>query len=247
MQHYQISVLIYIGQIIFLITGELILTKVVAVNGSPKMGKGNTAKILTPFLEGMKDAGASVELFYAKSLNISPCAGEFYCWNKKPGQCYIDDSMQSLYPRLANADILVLATPIYVPLPGEMQNFMNRLVPLLDPIPRMRGGRTRAKFHHEVKVSKIVLVSSSGWWEMGNFETVLRIVKEFAEDANVEFSGALLRPHANYMAENKEKAEKIFEAARQAGHQLAEEGKMSKRLLKIIGQPLISEENWLSE
>jgi len=223
------------------------LTKVVAVNGSPRMGKSNTTKILTPFLEGMKDAGASVELFYAKRLNIKPCTGEFYCWNKNPGQCHIDDDMQPLYPKLASADILVLATPVYVPLPGEMQNFLNRLVPLIDPVLKKQNGRTRARFRTNVKISRIALVSSSGWWEMGNFGTVVRIVEEFAKDADVEFAAALLRPHSSYMAENKEKAEKIFEAAKQAGNRLVKEGRMPKRFLKIIGQPLISEEKALTE
>jgi multimeric flavodoxin WrbA len=220
------------------------LTKVVAINGSPKMQKGNTAKILTPFLEGMEEAGASVELFYAKRLNVKPCAGEFYCWNKKPGQCYIDDGMQSLYPKLHEADILVLATPVYVPLPGEMQNLINRLVPLIDPALERRNGRTRARFRVDVKISKIALVSSSGWWEMGNFGTVLRIIKELAEDADAEFAGALLRPHASFMTEYKEKAEKIFAAAKQAGYQLVKEGRMSKDLLKAVSQPLISEDKW---
>lgn len=218
------------------------MTKVVAINGSPKMEKGNTAKILTPFLEGMKEAGASVELFYAKRLNVKPCAGDFYCWDKKPGQCHIDDSMQSVYPKLREADILVLATPVYIPLPGEMQNLINRLVPFVREILKTKDGRTRARFRADVKISKFVLVSSSGWWEMGNFRTVLRVVKELAKDVNVEFAGALLRPHSGYMAENKEKAEKIFEAAKQVGYELAKEGTMSKSLLKIISQPLISQE-----
>ena len=220
------------------------MTKVVAINGSPKMEKGNTAKILTPFLEGMKEAEASVELFYAKRLNVKPCTGEFHCWNKNPGQCYIDDRMQPLYLKLRDADILVLATPIYVPLPGEMQNLINRLVPLIDPVLNRRNGRTRARFRADVKISKFVLVSSSGWWEIGNFGTVLRIVKELAKDTNVEFAGAVIRPHASIMTENKEKAEKIFAAARQAGYQLVKEGRMSKDLLKIISQPLISEEKY---
>src|SRR4030042_5975248 len=128
------------------------------MNGSPKMEKGNTAKILTPFLEGMKEAGASVELFYAKRLNVKPCAGDFYCWDKKPGQCHIDDSIQSVYPKLREADILVLATPVYIPLPGEMQNLINRLVPLMDPHLKRRNGRTRARFHSDVKIRKFVLV-----------------------------------------------------------------------------------------
>jgi len=223
------------------------LTKAVAISGSVRMEKSNTAKILTPFLEGMKEAGAPVELFYAKRLNVKPCTGELHCWNKKPGQCYIDDSMQSLYPKLRDTDILVFATPVYVPLPGEMQNIINRLVALIDPALQRKDGRTRARLRADVKISKIALVSTSGWWEMGNFGTVLRIVKEFAEDANVEFAGAVLRPHASFMARNKEKAEKIFEAARQAGYQLVKEGRMSKDILKTISQPLVSEKWWQKE
>lgn len=216
------------------------MTKVVAINGSPKMEKGRTAKILTPFLEGMEKAGAVIELFYARRLNVKPCDGEFHCWRKTPGQCHIDDSMQLLYPKLREADILVLATPVYVPLPGEMQNLINRIVPLMDPILRQQNGRTRARFRDDVKISKFVLVSSCGWWEMGNFGTVLRIVEELAKDVNVEFAGALLRPHAGRMLEYPEKSAEIFEAARQAGYELVKEGRMPKSLLEIICQPLTS-------
>lgn len=221
------------------------MTTVVAINGSPNMEKGATADILTPFIEGMEEAGASVELFYASRLNVKPCAGEFYCWNKNPGECYIKDDMQTLYPKLRAAQILVLATPVYVPLPGEMQNLINRLVPLVLPALNTKNGRTRAKFRTDVNIKNIALVSSSGWWELGNFGTVLRIVKELAQDCNVQFAGALLRPHANYMDGNKEKAKKIYGAARQAGHELVQEGRVSKQLLRIISQPLISREKWL--
>jgi multimeric flavodoxin WrbA len=211
------------------------------------MEESNTAKILIPFLEGMKEGGASVEVFYARRLNVKPCDGEFYCWNKRPGRCYINDDMQLLYPKLRDADILVLATPVYIPFPGEMQNLLNRIVPLVNPIIKTRNGRTRARFRPDVKIKKIALVSSSGWWEMGNFGTVLRSVKELAKDASVEFAGALLRPHVSWLGENGKRAEEIFKAARQAGLQLVREGKMSKGLLKIICQPLISNARFLSE
>ena len=38
--------------------------KVIAINSSPNMDKGNTAAILNPFLDGMKEAGAEVELYF---------------------------------------------------------------------------------------------------------------------------------------------------------------------------------------
>lgn len=208
------------------------------------MEKGYTEMMLVPFLEGMKEAGASVELLYAKRLNVKPCTGEFHCWYEKPGQCYINDDMQQIYPKLREAEILVLATPVYIPLPGEMQNFINRLCPLVEPILSKHDNRTRAKFHGEVKISKIVLVSVCGWWEMGNFNTVLRIAKELALDVNVEFAGALLRPHAFLMVENKDRARVILSSTKQAGYQLLVDGKLPEDLLKVISQPLISEEKF---
>jgi multimeric flavodoxin WrbA len=222
----------------------MVLARVVAINGSAKMENGNTALVLASFLDGVREAGASVELFYVKRLNVKPCTGEFYCWNKKPGECYINDDMQVLYPKLREADMLVLATPVYIPLPGEMQNLINRLCPLVEPILEFQDGRTRARFHDDVNIRKIVLVSTCGWWEIGNFGTVLRIAEELAKDVSVEFAGAVLRPHAYLMVENKEKAKKVTEALRQAGYELMKKGRMSKSLLEVISQPLVSEEEY---
>ena len=220
--------------------------KVIAINGSPRMEKGYTALILTPFIQGMIDTGAKVELFYARRLKIKPCTcGQMYCWYTKAGECCIQDDMQLLYPQLREADILVLATPVYIPLPGEMQNFINRLCPLIIPILENREGRTRVRFHKQVKIRKIVLLSSGGWWEKANFETVVRITEELAKGASVEFAGAVLRPHAFLMKE-KEKltkdGEAVLNAVKRAGYELVKEGGMNKETLDAISRPLISEE-----
>jgi len=219
------------------------LTRVVAVNGSPMMDKGNTERILRPFLEGAKEAGAEVEVFYAKKLDIQPCRGELLCWGRNLGKCHIKDDMESVYPALRRADIMVLATPVYIPLPGEMQNFLNRLCPLVNPVLTRKNGRTRARFHSDVKIKKIVLVSSGGWWEKGNFGTVLRIAKEVAKDCNVEFAGALLRPHAHLLAKGGPRAVRVLAAARDSGRELVASGRIPKRLLDSVARPLISEED----
>jgi len=220
------------------------LVKVIVFNGSARMDKGNTGLVLAPFLDGLKQAGATVELFYSKKLNVKSCSGELSCWHKTPGRCYIQDDMQKLYPKLRQADILVLATPVYLPLPSEMQNIMNRLVPLIEPILEFKDNRTRAKFHKEVNIRKIVLVSVCGWWELGNFETLLRIVEEIAKDVDCEFTGALLRPHAYLMKRNLEKTKEVNDALRQCGFELVKNGKIEDKLLKIISQPLISEKEY---
>jgi len=223
------------------------MSKAVAINGSPRMEKGNTAMVLTPFIQGMMDAGSDVELLYASRLKVKPCTcGEMYCWNEMPGECCIKDDMQLLYPKLREADILVLATPVYIPLPGDMQNIINRLCPLLDPFLEFREGRTRARFRKDVGIRKIVLVSTGGWWEKANFGTVVRITEELAKDASVEFAGAVLRPHAHLMKEKGEltqDGEAVLNAVRRAGYELVKEGVMTKETLETISRPLISQED----
>ena len=222
------------------------MIKVVAINGSPRMDKGNTAMILAPFIQGMTDAGSDVELFYARRLKVKPCTcSEMFCWYSEPGECCIKDDMELIYPKLRKADILVLATPVYIPLPGDMQIIINRLCPLMEPFLETREGRTRGRFHDNVKIRKIVLVSTGGWWEKGNFGTVLRIVEEIAEDASVEFAGAVLRPHAFLMKKKGEltkDGKAVLSAVKRAGNELINEDRMNKETLETVSHPLISQE-----
>jgi multimeric flavodoxin WrbA len=221
------------------------MRKILVVNGCLRMEQSATEKILAPFYEGMRQAGGSVEMFYLKRMKIRPCEGDFICWAQTPGICPIQDDMQMLYQKMREADILVFATPVYIPLPGQMQDMLNRMVALIDPVVRTREGRTRGVFRKDVTVKKLVLVSSCGWWELGNFETVERIIRELAEDGSVTYVGAVLRPHIQWLEKNPEKAEEVFQASRDAGFQLVKKGTMSKETLCIISQPLVSNAQFL--
>ncbi len=224
--------------------------KIFAINGSPRMEKGNTELILEPFLQGIRDTGSETEKYYATALDIKPCScGYFYCWDSSPGNCIIDDDMQMLYPKLKKSDILVIATPVYTQLPGDLQNFINRLLPLMNPKLEMHEERTRARLRDNVNITKIALVSVCGWWEMGNFETVEKIIQELSKTTNVEYAGALLRPHS-YMMRNQgkltEDGKQILEHTKKAGRELITEGRMQKETLDAISRPLITKEQYLS-
>lgn len=179
-----------------------------------------------------------------KDLNISPCTGKLHCWVKIPGKCYIQDAMQSLYPTLKSAGTLIIATPVYIPLPGEMQNFVNRLCPLLEPELETREGRTRGRMRSDVSISRIALVATSGWWEIENLDTVVRIARELAEDVSVPFAGTVLRPHAAMALNSGEKSREVLDAAEQAGFELATTVTMLSKTLALVSQPLIDQENY---
>ena len=81
-----------------------------AINGSPRP-QGNTETLLDSFLSGAERAGADIEKINAANLKISPCLNCGGC--DKTGQCVVQDAMQSLYPKLLAADLLVLASPLF--------------------------------------------------------------------------------------------------------------------------------------
>lgn len=224
------------------------MTRVMAVNGSPRMEKGSTEMILAAFLKGMTEAGAETETVYPSRLKIRPCdCNEMRCWYRHPGECHHADDMRDLYPRLARAEILVLATPVYVPLPGDMQHFVNRMTALMDPEVVTREGRTRARLRDHVKTEKYVLVSTGAWWEKENFGTLLRIVQELAENSSAQFAGAVLRPHVEVMKRNGRltpDGEGVLRAAEQAGHELIEKGAMKSTTLEAVSRPLITRETF---
>ena len=85
--------------------------KLLILKGSPRE-KGNSNVLADRAAAGALEAGAEVESVYLHGLDIRPCDGCDLC--KENGEfCVIDDDMQSLYPKLLEADAMLLASPIY--------------------------------------------------------------------------------------------------------------------------------------
>ena len=224
---------------------------VLAINSSPKMEKSNTSLILDPFLAGLKEAGAKVELFYTRKLDIKPCTGEFHCWVKQPGECYQKDDMQTLYPKLREAEILVFATPVYVDgITGPLKNLLDRMIPLVKPIFELREGHCRHPAREKADKGKLVLVSNCGFWELDNFDPLVVHMKAMCKNMSREFAGALLRPHGSafsYMHRQGLPVADILEAAKEAGKQLAHHGQISAETLKTISRELLPLDMYVQE
>ena len=86
--------------------------KILILNGSPRPN-GNTAALIAAFAEGAQAAGNDVTVFDVCQKQIAGCKGCEYCHTKGNGSCIQKDDMQELYPLLADAEMLVLASPIY--------------------------------------------------------------------------------------------------------------------------------------
>ncbi len=218
--------------------------KVLAINGSPHMDKGNTALILHPFLEGTREEGAQVELLYTRKLDIKPCLGCFGCWIKTPGKCVQRDDMAALLPKLRGADVWIFATPVYFDaVSGPLKNLIDRMTPFLRLYAELRDGHSRHLVEEGQKDGKVVLVSNCGLWEMDNFDALLHHVEAACKHVGREFAGALLRPHGGTFRELLERGkpvDDVLDAAREAGRQLVREGRIWRETLDIVGRELIS-------
>lgn len=84
--------------------------KILILKGSPRQ-RGNSSVLADQVRAGAEGAGAEVESVYLHGLDIQPCDGCYFC--EGSGICAIEDDMQSLYPKLRQADALVIASPVY--------------------------------------------------------------------------------------------------------------------------------------
>ena len=151
--------------------------------------------------------------------------------------------MAEVLPKLAQADIWVIATPVYVDgVTGPMKNFMDRCIPLVEPFFELRDGHCRHPRREGTKAGKLALVSNCGFWELDNFDPMVAHVKAACKNMDREFTGALLRPQGGAIRAMREMGAPIgdiIEAAKEAGRQLVKKGKMSPKTLETVSRELM--------
>lgn len=86
--------------------------RIMVVLGSPRR-KGNSAKLAELVSKGAREEGAKVETFFLNGMNIKPCQGCMKCQRENAAGCAIRDDMRLLYPKLKEADAVVIASPVY--------------------------------------------------------------------------------------------------------------------------------------
>jgi multimeric flavodoxin WrbA len=97
--------------------------KIVGIFGSMRLG--NSDWMISQIIDSAEKAGAQVEKIFLRELKIGYCVGCDKC--VKNGECTIDDDMQRIYPKLLNADVIVLGCPNYFKNVSALtKNFMDR-------------------------------------------------------------------------------------------------------------------------
>jgi multimeric flavodoxin WrbA len=106
--------------------------RVLIVNGSPRR-RGNSALLAEQVAVGAREAGADVETVTIQGMDVQPCTACEACKGTEEGDCIIQDDMQSLYPKIRSADVIVIATPIYwFTMSAQAKLFIDRFYALID-------------------------------------------------------------------------------------------------------------------
>ncbi len=101
--------------------------KVLAISGSPRKG-GNSDVLCDQFLKGAAEAGHECAKINLKEKNISPCMACYGC--TKSGECVKKDDMGQIQQELVEADVIVLATPVYFySMDAQMKIMIDRCLP----------------------------------------------------------------------------------------------------------------------
>ena len=103
------------------------MKKVLIISSSPRKG-GNSDLLCDRFQAGAESAGHSVEKIFLKNYNIGYCRGCGVC--NTTHKCVQADDMAALLEKMVQADVIVLATPVYFySMDGQLKTFIDRTVP----------------------------------------------------------------------------------------------------------------------
>jgi putative NADPH-quinone reductase len=215
--------------------------KVLALNSSPRSeGRSKTELMLSHLAQGMREAGAEVEVVALRDKKVKNCIGCFTCWTKTPGVCiHKDDMTDELYPKWLQADLVVYATPLYhFTVNATMKAFIERTLPAIEPFFEEHGERTWHPLRH--RHPNVVMLSVAGFPEDSVFD-------QLSSWANFIFrpvlAAEIYRPFAEGLTVPvfAEKAKEVLGAVTQAGRELVKSRKVSLQTLARIKQPIIED------
>jgi multimeric flavodoxin WrbA len=123
--------------------GKEATMKILAINGSARP-EGTTTRLAQAALEGAVSAGAETEMILLAEKDIHFCANCLTCYQdieSRIGRCAIGDDMREILEKIAEADGILLASPVHSGfITGLMTTFFERAIwPLCRPTGEIMG------------------------------------------------------------------------------------------------------------
>ena len=136
--------------------------KIVVISGSP-VREGNTDIFLSTIMNTAEKKGLQTDVVNLSNLTIKNCIHCNFCLSKQKTDryCSLKDDAQQVYRKLENADIILLASPVYfMRTSGMMATFIDRLRVFI--FGNIAGGKLK---------NKIGISAGVSWLRHGGMET----------------------------------------------------------------------------
>jgi putative NADPH-quinone reductase len=227
--------------------------KILAINASHRGDKGHTHFLIDKLFQGATAAGTECETIALAKLKINRCLACGQCHTDgRRLQCVYDDKddVRAVFRRMAGADILVYATPVYVfGMSGLLKTFIDRMNATGD-IFDLRMSKRGLMFHHIDRAicSKpfVVLVCCDNL-ETETPKNVLSYFRTFSRFMDAPRVGVLVRNGGRLSGYGNEPDRQkkfptipeVHAAYEQAGRELAMEGQIRHATQRRANQEII--------
>jgi len=155
---------------------------ITAIYGSPRKN-GNTDLLLQAFIRGAREVSTDPHEIYLCDYTFCPCIECGGC--TKTGQCVIRDGMDSIYPHLRNADIVVLAAPVFFYGLNALAKAMVDRTQCFWAAKYLLNKNTRSRSGAK---GKGILLSTGGSRGNKNFDGVLLTARYFFDALDMDFA-----------------------------------------------------------
>jgi multimeric flavodoxin WrbA len=172
--------------------------KILILNGSPKKD-GNTAALTGWFADAARSNGADVEVINTAFLKYkhSGCLSCRACQSSDAFECAIDDDARPVLKKMARADVIVMATPLYFfSASAQLKIMIDRMFSLY------KWDNRTDTFNSPLKGKMLVLLASA--YESSGLDVLEKPFKMTAEYTGMAFR-SLLVPDAGVSGDIKKK------------------------------------------
>lgn len=180
------------------------------IYGSPRK-KGNTAALLTPFMEELKKHDVILDYFDVYEKNIAGCRACLGCQKDNTKiNCVVQDDMQPVLNSLAESDLIIIAAPVYAwAAPAPVKAVIDRAI------------YASCKYYGDdphgpalLKGKRLALLTTCGYPVDKGADIYEEMMKRYCKHCGLTYAGMLAERQRNlkeaFMDEEKEKHARAF-------------------------------------
>lgn len=172
------------------------MSRILILTGSPRRN-GNTDRLAQSFAKGAEESN-QVEIVSVCDYKVNPCIGCNSCFSREGNRCFQNDDMTAIYEKLSQADILIIASPVY------FYGISSQLKAIIDRL------HTPLRNSFNIKKLGLILVGAATLPEL--FDAIITQYKLVLKFFKLEDAGSVLVRGAKEKGEvSEEDLKKAFE------------------------------------